>query len=115
MTTTLISRPPGNTARAQGADGDGSVQVHSDGRIEAGNAKIFAVYGKGGIGKSTTSSNLSAAFSKIGKRVLQIGCDLSFAPSRIGRHAKRQPENGGDEYHFNSDRAEREKHDSHFY
>jgi light-independent protochlorophyllide reductase subunit L len=38
-------------------------------------AKVFAVYGKGGIGKSTTSSNLSVAFSRIGKRVLQIGCD----------------------------------------
>ena len=36
---------------------------------------MFAVYGKGGIGKSTTSSNLSAAFSLLGKRVLQIGCD----------------------------------------
>ncbi|MEM9230899.1 MAG: ferredoxin:protochlorophyllide reductase (ATP-dependent) iron-sulfur ATP-binding protein, partial [Pseudomonadota bacterium] len=35
----------------------------------------FAVYGKGGIGKSTTSSNLSVAFSKLGHRVLQIGCD----------------------------------------
>ena len=41
----------------------------------AGDAKVFAVYGKGGIGKSTTSSNLSVAFSKLGKRVLQIGCD----------------------------------------
>ena len=40
-----------------------------------GTAKVFAVYGKGGIGKSTTSSNLSVAFSKLGKRVLQIGCD----------------------------------------
>ena len=38
-------------------------------------AKVFAVYGKGGIGKSTTSSNLSVAFTKLGKRVLQIGCD----------------------------------------
>jgi light-independent protochlorophyllide reductase subunit L len=38
-------------------------------------AKVFAVYGKGGIGKSTTSSNLSVAFSKLGKKVLQIGCD----------------------------------------
>lgn len=37
--------------------------------------QIIAIYGKGGIGKSTTSSNLSVAFSKIGKKVLQIGCD----------------------------------------
>jgi light-independent protochlorophyllide reductase subunit L len=56
-------------------DGEGSVQVHLDIPIDTGSAKIFAVYGKGGIGKSTTSSNLSAAFSRLGKRVLQIGCD----------------------------------------
>lgn len=56
-------------------DGDGSVQVHLDPNMDIGNAKVFAIYGKGGIGKSTTSSNLSAAFSKLGKRVLQIGCD----------------------------------------
>ena len=43
--------------------------------MKIGNAKVFAIYGKGGIGKSTTSSNLSVAFSKLGKRVLQIGCD----------------------------------------
>ena len=35
----------------------------------------FAIYGKGGIGKSTLSSNLSAAFAKRGFRVMQIGCD----------------------------------------
>jgi light-independent protochlorophyllide reductase subunit L len=56
-------------------DGEGSVQVHLDPDMKIGTAKVFAVYGKGGIGKSTTSSNLSAAFSKLGKRVLQIGCD----------------------------------------
>jgi light-independent protochlorophyllide reductase subunit L len=56
-------------------DGEGSVQVRLDPSIRIGNAKVFAVYGKGGIGKSTTSSNLSVAFSKLGKRVLQIGCD----------------------------------------
>ncbi|MEM9472418.1 MAG: ferredoxin:protochlorophyllide reductase (ATP-dependent) iron-sulfur ATP-binding protein [Pseudomonadota bacterium] len=56
-------------------DGLGSVQVKMDPNLEIGNAKVFAIYGKGGIGKSTTSSNLSAAFSKLGKRVLQIGCD----------------------------------------
>ena len=43
--------------------------------LKIGNAQVFAVYGKGGIGKSTTSSNLSVAFSKLNKRVLQIGCD----------------------------------------
>ena len=37
--------------------------------------KKFAIYGKGGIGKSTTVSNLSAAFSNQGKVVMQIGCD----------------------------------------
>lgn len=36
---------------------------------------ILAVYGKGGIGKSTTSANLSAAMALKGARVLQIGCD----------------------------------------
>jgi light-independent protochlorophyllide reductase subunit L len=57
------------------ADGEGSVQVPLDPNLKIGHAKVFAVYGKGGIGKSTTSSNLSVAFSKLGKRVLQIGCD----------------------------------------
>jgi light-independent protochlorophyllide reductase subunit L len=56
-------------------DGEGSVQVALDPALRIGGAKVFAVYGKGGIGKSTTSSNLSVAFSMLGKRVLQIGCD----------------------------------------
>ena len=60
---------------AHRVDGEGSVQVHQDPGVKIGQAKVFAVYGKGGIGKSTTSSNLSVAFSKLGKRVLQIGCD----------------------------------------
>lgn len=37
--------------------------------------KKIAIYGKGGIGKTTTVSNLAAAFSKRGMKVLQIGCD----------------------------------------
>jgi len=56
-------------------DGEGSCQVALAPSLPLNNAKVFAVYGKGGIGKSTTSSNLSVAFSKLGKRVLQIGCD----------------------------------------
>ena len=35
----------------------------------------IAIYGKGGIGKSTVTSNQAAAFSALGKRVIQIGCD----------------------------------------
>lgn len=37
--------------------------------------KKIAIYGKGGIGKSTTVSNVSAALAKSGKTVMQIGCD----------------------------------------
>jgi light-independent protochlorophyllide reductase subunit L len=70
-----VSVPVSVLKTAKPPDGDGSVQVHLDPNVKIGNAKVFAIYGKGGIGKSTTSSNLSAAFSKLGKRVLQIGCD----------------------------------------
>ena len=37
--------------------------------------KQIAIYGKGGIGKSTTTSNLSAALSDMGYKVMQFGCD----------------------------------------
>lgn len=37
--------------------------------------KKIAIYGKGGIGKSTTTSNLSAALASRGLHVMQIGCD----------------------------------------
>lgn len=68
MTTTLRVLPTHE-------DGEGSVQVKLDPSQKIEGALVIAVYGKGGIGKSTTSSNLSVAFSKLGNRVLQIGCD----------------------------------------
>ncbi|MEM7745750.1 MAG: ferredoxin:protochlorophyllide reductase (ATP-dependent) iron-sulfur ATP-binding protein [Pseudomonadota bacterium] len=70
-----MRRAAGVVPNLKGADGEGSVQVHLDPTMQIDTAKVFSIYGKGGIGKSTTSSNLSAAFSKLGKRVLQIGCD----------------------------------------
>ncbi|MBP5735301.1 MAG: AAA family ATPase, partial [Candidatus Methanomethylophilaceae archaeon] len=43
----------------------------------------IAVYGKGGIGKSTMSSNLTAALSDNGHKVLQIGCDPKHDSTRL--------------------------------
>lgn len=37
--------------------------------------KQIAIYGKGGIGKSTTTSNISAALAREGFKVMQFGCD----------------------------------------
>ena len=43
----------------------------------------IAIYGKGGIGKSTVSSNVSDALAEKGLRVLQIGCDPKADSTRL--------------------------------
>ena len=43
----------------------------------------IAIYGKGGIGKSTIASNLSAALSGMGYTVMQVGCDPKRDSTRI--------------------------------
>jgi nitrogenase iron protein len=43
----------------------------------------IALYGKGGIGKSTISANLSAALADLKKRVLQVGCDPKHDSTRL--------------------------------
>jgi len=50
-----------------------------------------AIYGKGGIGKSTTTSNLTAALSQMGLKVLQMGCDPKADSTRMLVGGKRQP------------------------
>ena len=45
--------------------------------------KKIAIYGKGGIGKSTTTANVSAALSEQGLKVCQIGCDPKNDSTRL--------------------------------
>ena len=49
----------------------------------------IAIYGKGGIGKSTVSANLSAALAQLGNRVLQIGCDPKHDSTRLLHHGQK--------------------------
>lgn len=49
-----------------------------------------AIYGKGGIGKSTTTQNLVAALSETGQKVLIIGCDPKADATRLILHSKAQ-------------------------
>lgn len=49
-----------------------------------------AIYGKGGIGKSTTTQNLVAGLAEIGKKVMIVGCDPKADSTRLILHAKAQ-------------------------
>jgi nitrogenase iron protein NifH len=50
----------------------------------------IAFYGKGGIGKSTTSQNTLAALAEMGQRILIVGCDPKADSTRLILHAKAQ-------------------------
>jgi nitrogenase iron protein NifH len=49
-----------------------------------------AIYGKGGIGKSTTTQNLVAALAEAGQKVLIVGCDPKADSTRLMLHEKAQ-------------------------
>lgn len=53
--------------------------------------KQIAIYGKGGIGKSTTTSNISAALAKLGYKVMQFGCDPKSDSTNTLRDGKYIP------------------------
>jgi nitrogenase iron protein NifH len=50
----------------------------------------IAIYGKGGIGKSTTTQNTVAGLASLGKKILIIGCDPKADSTRLILHAKAQ-------------------------
>lgn len=54
------------------------------------NLRQIAFYGKGGIGKSTTSQNTLAALSDLGQKILIVGCDPKADSTRLILHAKAQ-------------------------
>lgn len=51
----------------------------------------IAIYGKGGIGKSTTTANLSASFARLGLKVMQIGCDPKSDSTSLLLHGAEYP------------------------
>jgi len=51
----------------------------------------IAIYGKGGIGKSTTTSNISAALAKAGYKIMQVGCDPKSDSTNTLRDGKYIP------------------------
>ncbi len=50
----------------------------------------IAIYGKGGIGKSTTTQNTVAGLASLGKKVMIVGCDPKADSTRLILHAKAQ-------------------------
>ncbi|WP_199314413.1 nitrogenase iron protein [Planktothrix sp. FACHB-1365] len=50
----------------------------------------IAFYGKGGIGKSTTSQNTIAALAEMKKRIMIVGCDPKADSTRLMLHSKAQ-------------------------
>ena len=55
-----------------------------------GDLRQIAFYGKGGIGKSTTSQNTIAALAEMGQKVLIVGCDPKADSTRLILHSKAQ-------------------------
>lgn len=54
------------------------------------NIRQIAFYGKGGIGKSTTSQNTLAAMAEMGQRIMIVGCDPKADSTRLMLHSKAQ-------------------------
>ena len=64
-----------NKAVTQYTPGDGEADLLASSGDSESKTQIIAIYGKGGIGKSFTLSNLSYMMAQQGKKVLLLGCD----------------------------------------
>lgn len=86
----VISSLSGKIGRLKGVS---AKTAYSNVITKAGGEKMIriAVYGKGGIGKSTTVSNVAAALSEKGMKVMQIGCDPKADSTILLRHGKEAP------------------------
>jgi nitrogenase iron protein NifH len=51
--------------------------------LSMGQIRQIAIYGKGGIGKSTTTQNLTAGLVELGKKVMVVGCDPKADSTRL--------------------------------
>jgi nitrogenase iron protein NifH len=64
--------------------------THRHKEIHMAALRQIAFYGKGGIGKSTTSQNTLAALAEMGQKILIVGCDPKADSTRLILHAKAQ-------------------------
>jgi len=86
MTRPLPHIEPGSSGQHEYHDAEGQKRRRS----MADKLRQIAFYGKGGIGKSTTSQNTLAALAQMGKRILIVGCDPKADSTRLILHAKAQ-------------------------
>ncbi len=66
------------------------INRNTGGTRQEDHMRQIAFYGKGGIGKSTTSQNTLAALSEMGKKILIVGCDPKADSTRLILHEKAQ-------------------------
>ena len=60
---------------------DNLLNEHENERVTI--MRQIAIYGKGGIGKSTTTQNLTAALAEMGKEIMIVGCDPKADSTRL--------------------------------
>jgi nitrogenase iron protein NifH len=83
--------PCNSQKKSASTDGNTVINIPG-GKVMSEKKKLrqIAIYGKGGIGKSTTTQNTVAGLASLGKKILIIGCDPKADSTRLILHAKAQ-------------------------